>query len=150
MAGTSKSRSSTSKAASGPKGSLGFSSSKKGVTNSGKGGAKKGGALVSSAQNVTAASSKSTLAGLYPRLHKEALKKMGPPIHREEMHDDVELILRVFDACEDYGPSSRISRLERYERAERLGLEPDPEIGEILRSKEGRERPVYANSVFQI
>ncbi|GAA6058346.1 hypothetical protein JCM3770_005843, partial [Rhodotorula araucariae] len=69
--------------------------------------------------------------------------------HADEM-DDIEIILRVFDADEEYGPCSRISRLERFERAEKLGLNPDPEIGEILRSDDGKARKTYSESVFQI
>jgi DNA polymerase delta subunit 4 len=62
--------------------------------------------------------------------------------------DDIEVILRVFDANEEFGPCSRMtcvagaiafarnqhtddhldSRLERWERAEKLGLKPDPEV----------------------
>ncbi|GAA5881137.1 hypothetical protein JCM16303_004813 [Sporobolomyces ruberrimus] len=90
---------------------------------------------------------KKELSGLYNRLYKDAKKKMGPPIHREDM-DDIETILLQFDHEESFGPCSRISRLERFERAEKLGLNPDPEIGDILRSNEGRNRKEYKESVF--
>ncbi|BGP01759.1 hypothetical protein NBRC10513v2_005398 [Rhodotorula toruloides] len=139
-----KSRSSTSKSASSAK--LGFSSSKKGVAGSGKG-AK--GAVEPATKKVKLERKKSGLEGLYPRLYREAVRKMGPAIHRDEM-DDIEIILRVFDADEEYGPCSRINRLERFERAEKLGLQPDPEIGEILRSEEAKNRKEYSESVFQI
>ncbi|GAA6015257.1 hypothetical protein JCM11491_000988 [Sporobolomyces phaffii] len=87
------------------------------------------------------------LSGLYNRLYKDAKKKMGPPIHKENM-DDIETILLQFDHEESFGPCSRISRLERFERAEKLGLNPDPEIGGILRSQEGRNKKEYSESVF--
>ncbi|CEQ40061.1 SPOSA6832_01634 [Sporobolomyces salmonicolor] len=169
-----KSRSSSSKASSAPKApSLGFSSSKKSAAASSK--AKKGAAQpAAAAPSEVGAKLRSELVGRYPRLYKEALKRMGPPIHRDGM-DDIEIILRQFDASEEYGPASRIrcgparpstpwenglpaqtdvassgdcSRLERFERAEKLGLQPDPEIGEILRSESGRNRTEYALSVF--
>ncbi|GAA5876721.1 hypothetical protein JCM8547_002027 [Rhodosporidiobolus lusitaniae] len=142
-----KSRSSTSKATTSKRASLGFSSSKKGTSASSSKPLKK--SPSESPAPVAPSKQGPSLAGLYPRLYKEALRQMGPPVHREEM-DDIEIVLRVFDAKEEYGPSSRISRLERFERAQKLGLNPDPEIGEILRSTEGQENPVYANSVFNI
>ncbi|GAA6031437.1 hypothetical protein JCM8097_005659 [Rhodosporidiobolus ruineniae] len=147
-----KSRSSTSKAASSSKASpsLGFGSSKKGVEAAA--GGKKGAAVKkeeSPAVEAAPPRPKSSIAGLYPKLYNASLKRMGKPIHRDEL-DDIEIILRVFDATEDYGPCSRISRLERFERAERLGLNPNPQIGEILRSEDGKNRPEYADSVFQI
>ncbi|ORY76933.1 DNA polymerase delta, subunit 4-domain-containing protein [Leucosporidium creatinivorum] len=91
------------------------------------------------------------------RLLKESKKKMGTPIpssspdvvHAEDW-DDLMLILRVFDADLEYGPCSNTSRLERYERAVSLGLNPPPEIGQILTSKRGRERKEYAQSTFNI
>ncbi|GAA5964605.1 hypothetical protein JCM3765_007638 [Sporobolomyces pararoseus] len=90
---------------------------------------------------------KKELSGLYGRLYKDAKKKMGPPIHRDGM-DDIETILLQFDHEETFGPCSRISRLERFERAQKLGLNPDPEIGDILRSQEGKNRKEYSESVF--
>lgn len=68
-----KSRSSTSKSASSAK--LGFSSSKKGVAGSGKG-AK--GAVEPATKKVKLERKKSGLEGLYPRLYREAVRKMGP------------------------------------------------------------------------
>ncbi|GAA6060217.1 hypothetical protein JCM10212_002296 [Sporobolomyces blumeae] len=148
-----KSRSSTSKATSNAKSSLGFTSSKrsassgppkkKGTTTSTDKGPVKGGGKVKGERST------SELSGLYQRLYKDALKRMGPPIHRDGM-DDIEIILRQFDQQEEFGPCSRISRLERFERAQKLGLNPDPEIGDILRSPEGKARKEYSESVFQI
>ncbi|GAA5902902.1 uncharacterized protein JCM6883_007276 [Sporobolomyces salmoneus] len=98
-------------------------------------------------KEVVAPSNKKELTGLYGRLYKDAKKKMGTPIHRDGM-DDIETILLQFDHEESFGPCSRISRLERFERAEKLGLNPDPEIGDILRSQEGQTRKEYRDSVF--
>ncbi|BGP41965.1 hypothetical protein JCM10450v2_006042 [Rhodotorula kratochvilovae] len=146
-----KTKSTTSKAASSSKGALGFGSSKKGVSSAAAKG-KKGSLERQNSGTPVKEEEKlapSTIAGLYPRLYRESKKRMGKPIHADEM-DDIEIILRVFDADEEYGPCSRISRLERFERAEKLGLNPDPEIGEILRSEDGQTRKTYSQSVFQI
>ncbi|GAA5957875.1 hypothetical protein JCM8115_006274 [Rhodotorula mucilaginosa] len=131
------------------KASLGFTSTKKGGAATAK---KQSGKSVEPKKKATASNSKaaakSELAGLYPSLYRKA-REMGTPIHRDGM-DDIEVILRVFDANEEFGPCSRMTRLERWERAEKLGLKPDPEIAEILRSEEGRNTLVYRDSVFQI
>ncbi|BGP18133.1 hypothetical protein JCM10213_007738 [Rhodosporidiobolus nylandii] len=150
-----KSRSSTSKATSTPKSSsLGFGSSKKGVSGAaGKGKGKNRAASPETPSQPVQVRTKSALSGLYPRLYKESLRKMGKPTHNDDPEnklDDIEVILRVFDASDEYGPCSRLSRLERFERAEVLGLEPDPEIGEILRSEDGMSRSEYRDSVFTI
>ncbi|GAA6024486.1 hypothetical protein JCM10207_004511 [Rhodosporidiobolus poonsookiae] len=127
-------------------GALGFGASKKSTAQAA---AKKTSAREATPTDAKPTRPESNLTGLYPRLYKEALRKMGTPAHREEM-DDVEIILRVFDATEEFGPCSRTSRLERFERAERLGLKPDPQIGEILRSEDGQTRSQYRDSVFNV
>ncbi|TNY22468.1 DNA polymerase delta, subunit 4-domain-containing protein [Rhodotorula diobovata] len=152
-----RTKSSTSKTSSSAKSaSLGFGSTKKGVASSAaKGGSKGSLARQDSGTNPAGAAKgedklkPSSISGLYPGLYKKAQRLMGKPIHADDM-DDIEIILRVFDAEEEYGPCSRISRLERFERAEKLGLNPDPEIGEILRSDEAKQRKSYSESTFQI
>ncbi|KAJ7068724.1 DNA polymerase delta, subunit 4-domain-containing protein [Mycena amicta] len=65
-------------------------------------------------------------------------------IHAEDenvFHD----ILRVFDTSYEYGPCIGVTRLERWERAEAMGLSPPTEVHDILVSKQGDE---YAQSVF--
>ncbi|KDE05457.1 hypothetical protein MVLG_04147 [Microbotryum lychnidis-dioicae p1A1 Lamole] len=85
----------------------------------------------------------------YGKLIRESSRIMGTAIHDQDWLP-LEVVLRVFDADPDYGPCSNQSRLERFERAERLGLEPPSEIGAILRSKVGLARPEYRNSVFSV
>ncbi|POY71694.1 hypothetical protein BMF94_5286 [Rhodotorula taiwanensis] len=143
-----KSRSSSSKAAT-QKAALGFSATKKGVPPSSKQqGAAAKATKVSAQTNGKATTKKSDLAGLYPRLYKEALRKMGPPIHRDEM-DDIEIILRVFDADEEYGPCSRVWSAGSAPRSSAFNRIPR-QIGEILRSEEGKSTKAYSDSIFQI
>ncbi|KAM0751228.1 hypothetical protein T439DRAFT_325374 [Meredithblackwellia eburnea MCA 4105] len=66
-------------------------------------------------------------------LFKISRKKMGTPVHGQAF-TPVDVILKVFDCEEDYGPCSNVTRLERYERAQMLGLDPPEELGQLLRS----------------
>ncbi|PWN31286.1 uncharacterized protein FA14DRAFT_128414 [Meira miltonrushii] len=76
----------------------------------------------------------------YNALWKETQEKMGMPKHKP-IHSDnmnrIQHILRVFDLDPSYGPCLGMTRLERWERAEKLGDEPPSEIREILETKEG-------------
>lgn len=47
--------------------------------------------------------------------------------------DPIEVILRVFDCTDSYGPVSNLTRIERFERAERMGLGPSKEVSNLLR-----------------
>ncbi|RDB15369.1 DNA polymerase delta subunit 4 [Hypsizygus marmoreus] len=78
-----------------------------------------------------------------------AREKMGylHPIHAEGQNK-VHEILRVFDMSYEYGPCVGVSRLERWERAAALGLNPPKEIREILETKEGHEKTEYSQSVL--
>ncbi|KAF5379649.1 hypothetical protein D9757_009233 [Collybiopsis confluens] len=69
------------------------------------------------------------------------------PVHAEnqnKVHD----ILRVFDLTSEYGPCYGVSRMDRWERAEALGLHPPPEIRDILMTRQGSEDSAYAQCVF--
>lgn len=59
------------------------------------------------------------------------------PIHAEEQ-DKFDYILRVFDNSHEYGPCVGIPRLQRWERAQAMGLNPPPEIRDILLTQEGQ------------
>jgi len=76
-------------------------------------------------------------------------EKMGhlEPIHAEGKNN-VDHILRVFDLSYEYGPCIGVTRLERWERAEALGLNPPPEVKEILLTKEGTDDDRYSECVF--
>ncbi|KZT07235.1 uncharacterized protein LAESUDRAFT_758641 [Laetiporus sulphureus 93-53] len=72
--------------------------------------------------------------------------------HLEFVHGEglnkVDHILRMFDLTYDFGPCIGVTRLQRWQRAEMLGLKPPPEIKEILLTKEGSEEPRYRECVF--
>ncbi|KAG0030350.1 hypothetical protein BGZ81_002785 [Podila clonocystis] len=52
-------------------------------------------------------------------------------IHQEDL-TETEKVLRQFDLTSKYGPCIDITRLERWERASRLGLKPPQEIKDTL------------------
>ncbi|CCM01366.1 uncharacterized protein FIBRA_03416 [Fibroporia radiculosa] len=81
-----------------------------------------------------------------------ALKLGLTTLHASSVHahgqNMVDHILRVFDLSYEYGPCIGVTRLERWERAETLGLKPPPEVKEILLTKEGSEDARYSECVF--
>ncbi|KZS94663.1 DNA polymerase delta, subunit 4 [Sistotremastrum niveocremeum HHB9708] len=83
------------------------------------------------------------------KLRSAARERMGniQPIHADDL-TKVDIILRVFDTNYKYGPCVGLTRLERWEMAERLGLNPPKEIREILTTKEGMEDTRYSQTMF--
>jgi len=67
-------------------------------------------------------------------------------IHAEDQ-DKFHDILRVFDLSYEYGPCVGVPRLERWERAFALGLNPPPEVRDILTTRQGSKES-YSQSVF--
>ncbi|XP_020234559.1 DNA polymerase delta subunit 4 [Cajanus cajan] len=57
----------------------------------------------------------------------------------EDEHKESEVMLRQFDMNMAYGPCIGITRLARWERAQRLGLNPPQEIETLL--KGGKVQP---------
>ncbi|KAH0583035.1 DNA polymerase delta subunit 4 [Termitomyces sp. J132] len=57
-------------------------------------------------------------------------------------------ILRCFDMSYEFGPCVGISRLERWERAHLLGLNPPREVKDILTTKQGLEQKEFSQSVL--
>ncbi|KAG6908893.1 hypothetical protein DXG01_002871 [Tephrocybe rancida] len=55
-------------------------------------------------------------------------------------------LIKYFDRSYEYGPCVGVTRLERWERAEVLGLNPPKEVKEILNTRQGKEK--YAQSVL--
>ncbi|KAL1740747.1 DNA polymerase delta, subunit 4-domain-containing protein [Schizophyllum fasciatum] len=80
------------------------------------------------------------------RAYKEAKELRGTPLVHAEGQNKVHDILRVFDMTYKYGPYVGITRLERWERANNLGLHPPPEIKDILLTQEGKTLDEYAQS----
>ncbi|VDB98684.1 unnamed protein product [Peniophora sp. CBMAI 1063] len=69
------------------------------------------------------------------------------PIHSEGQ-TKVHHILRVFDMNYEYGPCIGVTRLQRWQRAEALGLDPPREVFEILNTQEGIEKNEFAQCVL--
>jgi len=81
--------------------------------------------------------------------YAEVRRKRGhlPPVHpgnQNKIHE----ILRVFDLSYEFGPCVGIPRLERWERAQALGLNPPKEVYDILNTKQGSTLDEYSQSVF--
>ncbi|KAM5247054.1 DNA polymerase delta subunit 4 [Ctenodactylus gundi] len=49
-------------------------------------------------------------------------------------------LLRQFDLTWQYGPCTGITRLQRWHRAQQMGLEPPPEVHQVLKSHLGEPR----------
>jgi len=81
--------------------------------------------------------------------YAEVKEKMGhlPPVHPENQNK-IHEILRVFDLSYEFGPCVGIPRLERWERAQALGLNPPKEVYDILNTKQGSTLDEYSQSVF--
>ncbi|AOW01912.1 YALI0B18920p [Yarrowia lipolytica CLIB122] len=77
--------------------------------------------------------------------HKIAEKSIAPPVHPEEVNN-CEKILKNFDFTVDFGPVVGLTRLERWERANKLGLNPPAVVKKILETKQGETEDVYKQS----
>jgi hypothetical protein len=55
---------------------------------------------------------------------------VGNPVHTKG-ETRAQKVLRKFDLSYEYGPCVGVSRLERWKRAEDLGLEPPVEVGDV-------------------
>ncbi|KAF9224077.1 hypothetical protein BS17DRAFT_703709, partial [Gyrodon lividus] len=86
-------------------------------------------------------------AGRYRGYYNEVRAKMGymEPIHSDDLNK-IHQMLRFFDMSYEFGPCIGMTRLERWERAEAVGL--DPPVREILLTKEGIEKDEYAQCVL--
>ncbi|KAK7052312.1 DNA polymerase delta subunit 4 [Favolaschia claudopus] len=73
--------------------------------------------------------------------------KVVKPIHGENQ-DKFHNALRLFDLSYEYGPCVGVTRLQRWERAEKMGLNPPLEIHDILTSAPGQKEISYTMSVF--
>ncbi|CAH0041308.1 unnamed protein product [Clonostachys solani] len=58
-------------------------------------------------------------------------KRIAPRVHQKDLSTD-EKVLRYFDVSSQYGPCIGIARRKRWDRAERLGLNPPVEVLAVL------------------
>ncbi|KAI8637113.1 DNA polymerase delta, subunit 4 [Parasitella parasitica] len=65
-------------------------------------------------------------------------------IHQEHLNE-TDKLLRAFDLNYDFGPCVGMKRLDRWERAQKLGLNPPVNVREILIKDKAQ---TYAESVF--
>ncbi|WVW79764.1 hypothetical protein I302_101734 [Kwoniella bestiolae CBS 10118] len=82
---------------------------------------------------------------------RDAKVQMGglEPIHAgPDTHNDIHHVLRVFDLTSSYGPCVGITRLQRWERAKKWGLNPPDEIKDILTTQEGEDDVRYRENVL--
>ena len=56
-------------------------------------------------------------------------------------------VLRSFDLDETFGPCVGISRSERWQRAERLGLQPPIAVKEVINLRPEREHSIFEGRV---
>jgi len=85
----------------------------------------------------------------YREHYNEIKKKRGglPTIH---LGDETKIheILRGFDNTYEYGPCVGVSRRDRWDRAQALGLNPPKEVDDILKTRQGKTMIEYSQSVF--
>lgn len=58
-------------------------------------------------------------------------------MHFADEHDDLEETLRQFDMDMRYGPCIGMSRIQRWERAHKMGIHPPIQVREILERLSG-------------
>ncbi|KAF4611203.1 hypothetical protein D9613_007136 [Agrocybe pediades] len=85
----------------------------------------------------------------YNRYAAEVNEKLDwhQPIHAGNQNR-IHKLLRVFDNSYEYGPCVGVSRRERWDRAKAMGLNPPPEVDDILNTIEGKTLKEYSQSVF--
>ncbi|KAK7400221.1 hypothetical protein VNO78_11421 [Psophocarpus tetragonolobus] len=72
-----------------------------------------------------------------------ALVSHGGKPDLEDEYKESEVALRQFDLNAVYGPCLGMTRLARWERAQRLGLNPPPEIETLLKSGKVQTQPLW-------
>ncbi|MCD9641737.1 hypothetical protein HAX54_028164 [Datura stramonium] len=76
-----------------------------------------------------------------------ALISHGSPDLQADDYDGNEELLRQFDTNMVYGPCLGLSRLDRWERAKNLGLNPPRDVEPILRSSKVRNECLWDGRV---
>ncbi|KAK9446855.1 DNA polymerase delta, subunit 4-domain-containing protein [Limtongia smithiae] len=75
-------------------------------------------------------------------LDAQLADSISAPIHQDDS-DIILHILKNFDLTASYGPTAGLSRLDRWKRADKLGLAPPIEVYEILASAEGKKEEIF-------
>ncbi|KAL4376173.1 hypothetical protein GQ457_02G028700 [Hibiscus cannabinus] len=70
-----------------------------------------------------------------------------PALVSLDLKDGFEQVLRQFDMNMAYGPCLGIPRLARWERAQRMGLNPPQEIGSLLKGGDVRLECLFEGRV---
>ncbi|CAJ1935918.1 unnamed protein product [Sphenostylis stenocarpa] len=72
----------------------------------------------------------------------------GKPDLQDDKHNEKnEALLRQFDVNMMYGPCIGLTRLERWERAQSLGLNPPPEIQSLLKSGKVKMESMWSGRI---
>lgn len=80
--------------------------------------------------------------GQVPAAEKKAATRGSPKsaaaaLREAAAEEEVEQELRQFDLDSRFGPCAGASRLERWERAQKLGLQPPPNVPNLIRAHGG-------------
>ncbi len=78
------------------------------------------------------------LSSSYRPIPSNIQESMDSAYNIESQENTIHLILRQFDLIARYGPTVGFTRLKRWQRAEKLGLNPPEDIKNILESKEAQ------------
>ncbi|XP_015867202.1 uncharacterized protein LOC107404725 [Ziziphus jujuba] len=75
-----------------------------------------------------------------------ALFSHGSPDLQDD-YDEKEELLRQFDLNMAYGPCAGMTRLARWERASKLGMNPPQEIGALLKASNVRSQSLWDDRI---
>ncbi|KAK9120342.1 hypothetical protein Syun_017959 [Stephania yunnanensis] len=92
---------------------------------------KKSGGITKSNSKPSPSTKKSSATIGAALAQSPALVSHGSP-HLKDDYGESEQLLREFDMNMAYGPCIGMSRLSRWERADKLGLNPPEEVGVVL------------------
>ncbi|KAF3795943.1 DNA polymerase delta subunit 4 [Nymphaea thermarum] len=94
---------------------------------------KSSGSIGKAATKASKAKQGASLGGLSPQPAALVTSSGGSLDLRDDVDEDEE-ILRQFDLDMSFGPCLGISRMERWERANRLGLNPPKNVERLLKA----------------
>ncbi|KZV81731.1 DNA polymerase delta, subunit 4 [Exidia glandulosa HHB12029] len=84
---------------------------------------------------------------LAPLAWANAKTEKKSTIHSKSQNK-IDHILRVFDNSHEYGPCVGLTRMQRWERAQNMGMDPPQEIRDILLTRQGAEETRYSQTCF--